>query len=396
MEKPVKKPHRPFFSSGPCVKYPGWSAQSYEQAFFSRSHRATPCLQHIEDVLELTKKVLNIPSHYEVAILPGSATGAMESAMWNLLGPLPVVVMTHDVFSYRWECDVKSSLKLKNVDIRSVSHGKLPSIEQVPESADILLNLNGSTSGVKFPDLSFLNQSKEQNFPNSSSERLVIADITSAAFTTHIPWNDIDAAAFSWQKGLGGEAAHGMLVLSPKAIKRLETYMPSWPIPYVFKLRKKNQFYEPVFRGKTLNTPSMLCLYDFHQALKWAEGLANSLKNAESALAERSQKNLATVDSYCEQNKHISLFCPQKEQRSSSTIVLSIDHPQFLQADENEQHRLVAEIANRIASEEAGFELRNHPSAPPTLRLWGGPTVENEDIQRVMPWISWSINQQFA
>ena len=281
---PTLKPSHGNFSSGPCAKFPGWSLNALKNAALGRSHRSSEGLQKLGEVMELTREALEIPDDYHIALIPGSATGAVETSLWNLLGPRPVTVFSHDVFSHRWEKDITKHLKLPQVDLRAVPHGKLPDCTDLPSGNDVLLNWNGSTSGVRFPNGNFLGDSREG---------LVIADITSAAFTTEIPWKKLDAIAFSWQKGLGSEAAHGMLVLSPKAVERLNTYEPPWPLPYLFKLRARGTFYEPITKEKTLNTPSLLCIEDFLQALKWAQK-----QGGLRALTQRSQKNFNIVEEW--------------------------------------------------------------------------------------------------
>jgi len=258
LKEPQAKPSHPYFSSGPCAKIPGWSLELLKEAAVGRSHRSVHGLNKLSEVVQLTRAVLEIPADYKIALLPGSATGAVESTLWNLLGPAPTTVFSHDVFSKRWKIDLTKHLKLDDIDIRESSHGILPDTQNIPASNDVLLNWNGSTSGVRFPTGNFLKDNRAG---------LVIADITSAAFTTSIPWKTFDATVFSWQKGLGSESAHGMLILSPKAIERLNTYQPPWPLPYLFKLRGDSKLYEPLFEEKTLNTPSLLCVEDYLQAL---------------------------------------------------------------------------------------------------------------------------------
>ena len=389
-QKPITKPQRPNFSSGPCVKYDGFDPSHFLDAPLGRSHRCQKGLDLLSDVIKSTRHVLEIPDDYHVAIVPGSATGAMESAIWNLLGPRPVTVLSHDVFSYRWQVDVEKMLPQEDVDCRLVQHGHLPSKDNIEPTNDLLFNLNGSTSGVIFNDHTFL-----KDRTSNPDRGIVVCDITSAAFTTKIPWAYLDAVGFSWQKGLGGEAAHGILVLSPDAVKRIESYMPSWPIPYIFKLRKKENFYAPLFHEKTLNTPSLLCAYDFKKALEWAHSLENHYESSLSGLIKRTDDNFKIIKSYCEKDPYLSLFCKDLFQQSHSTVVLDVSHPQFNRLSEEDKYQALKSIALRVEQEQAGFEILNHPSAPPTLRIWCGPTVNAQDIEALLPWVSWSISEEF-
>ncbi len=384
--KPAVKPARPYFSSGPCAKYPGWSPKNYEKAFLGRSHRASVSLEEMHDVVTMTREILNIPHNYKVAIMPGSATGAIEAAMWNLLGARHLVVLSHDVFSQRWEMDVRNHLCLEDADFRNAPHGQLPDVENISGTSDILMNWNGSTSGVKFPNTQFISHSRPG---------LVICDVTSAAFTTAIPWKVLDAVAFSWQKGMGGEAGHGILVLSPKAIERINTYKPKWPIPYIFKLRNENGFYNPLFEEKTLNTPSMLCVHDAKQALLWAKSLESFHTKARDVLIERSRSNFIAVSSFVAKSDQFALMCEDKKCTSTSTIVLKVTDPRVTALDTEGQWEILKDMCALLAEEKAGFEVLNHTGAPPSLRIWGGPTVNTEDIDALLPWLPWALEQQF-
>ncbi len=389
---PTLKPKRPYFSSGPCVKHPGWSSKNSEGALLGRSHRGSEALEQLKRVIDKTRSVLEIPKDYHIAILPGSATGAAESALWNLIGARPVTILTHDVFSYRWECDVIKSLKVSDAVVRSVKHGYLPNTKDIPLDHDVILNWNGSTSGVCYPNTDFLLQERQDN----ADHGLVIADVTSAAFAMDIPWKDFDATVFSWQKGLGGEAGHGMLVLSPKAVKRLESYLPTWPIPYLFKLRKGCRLYAPIFEEKTLNTPSMMCVQDFEKALDWSLSLVLKNKTAKQALIEKSQKNFEVVEKWVSKTPWIHFFVSEPSQRSTSTIVLKITHRQFEKLEEDKQYAFLKRMGVRLLKEGAAFEIINHPSAPPSIRIWGGPTVDVSDLEALFPWLDWAFERTIA
>ena len=381
LKEPQAKPSHPYFSSGPCAKIPGWSLELLKDAAVGRSHRSVHGLNKLSEVVQLTRAVLEIPADYKIALLPGSATGAVESTLWNLLGPAPTTVFSHDVFSKRWKIDLTKHLKLDDIDIRESSHGILPDTQNIPASNDVLLNWNGSTSGVRFPTGNFLKDNRAG---------LVIADITSAAFTTSIPWKTFDATVFSWQKGLGSESAHGMLILSPKAIERLNTYQPPWPLPYLFKLRGDSKLYEPLFEEKTLNTPSLLCVEDYLQALKWAQKIGGLSK-----LIERSQNNFQTVERWVERTPWIEFMAIAPQTRSTSTIVLKLTDPKILALSEEDHRAFLAKMTGLLAERCIAYDITNHGGAPPSLRLWGGPTLDSKDLENLLPWLDWAYEVSF-
>ena len=374
--QPATKPKQPFFSSGPCVKNPTWSLDKLQDAAISRSHRSDIGLEKLKQVVDLTREILEIPDDYRIAIIPGSATGAIESAMWNLLGPNPVTVLNHDVFSNRWHIDVCEQLRLANTDYRVAPHGELPDVNNISDANDILVNWNGSTSGAIFNDHSWVNENRSG---------LVIADITSMAFTANVPWRKLDAIAFSWQKGLGGEAAHGMLVISPKAAERIKTYQPSWPLPYLFKLRSKGKLYEPIFEEKTLNTPSMLCVEDYLQGLLWGKSIGGLPE-----LVKRSKKNFTTIDNWVQKTPWIDFLTQDLNSRSTSTICLKVVGEAFENLAEEQQTEFLLSMTRRLAEHKVAFDIKNHGGAPPSLRIWGGATVENSDIELLLPWLEWT------
>lgn len=380
LQEPQTKPSHPYFSSGPCAKIPGWSLEILKGAAIGRSHRSLRGLGKLSEVIQLTRDILNIPKDYKIALLPGSATGALESALWNLLGPAPLTIFSHDVFSKRWALDITQHLKLKDVDLRHTSHGELPPTKNIPPHHDVLLNWNGSTSGVCFPSGDFL-----KNTCSDSSSGLVIADITSAAFTTSIPWEKFDAIAFAWQKGLGSESAHGMLVLSPKAIERLNTYTPPWPLPYLFKLRVRKEFYAPLFEEKTLNTPSLLCVEDYLQALKWAKK-----EGGLPALIKRSKDNFQIVEQWVDRTPWIDFMATVPETRSTSTLVLKLVDPKILSLSEADHREFLAKMTHLLSERHVAYDINNHGGAPPSLRLWGGPTIESKDMKEILPWLEWA------
>lgn len=377
--KPQIKPHRPTFGSGPCSKFPGWSFASLKDAALSRSHRSELGQEKINNVLSLTKQMLEIPDDYHLALVPGSASGTMEMAIWNLVGVLPLQIIVHDVFSDRWAQDVLNHLKLRDTTVHKTEQGKLPDLSQVNCDQDVLLNWNGSTSGVKIPDDEWIPETRRG---------LVLCDVTSAAFTMELPWRKLDAVAFSWQKGLGGEAGHGMLVLSPRAVERINTYSAPWPIPYLFKVKHKGRFDADLFEGKTLNTPSLLCIEDFLVALKWVQSMGG-LK----ALVTRSHNNFAIIDEWVKKTPWIDFLAEEPKTRSTSTICLKVIDPKFLKFDPQKQWAFIKNMASLLADESVAFDIINHISAPPSLRIWGGPTNEAEDMSALRPWLEWAYMQ---
>ncbi len=381
--EPQEVPSHPHFSSGPCAKIPGWSLESLKNASLGRSHRSDDSLKKLFQLVQLTREILEIPRDYHIGIIPGSATGAIESAIWNLVGAQPLTLFSHDVFSHRWERDITEHLKLKNVDVRHAPPGELPNCKSIPLENDVLLNWNGSTSGARFKNTDFLGENRQKKH-----QGLVLADITSAVFTTPIPWEKFDAIAFSWQKGLGGEAAHGMLVLSPKAVERLNTYQPPWPLPYLFKLRKRGQFYEPIFHEKTLNTPSLLCVEDFLQSLKWAQKIGGL-----SALITRSQENFEAVAHWVSKTSWVDFLTSNPAIRSTSTLVLKIVDSKIALLDETAHRDFIHQMTQLLADRDIVYDITNHGGAPPSLRLWGGPTIDTQDMKKLLPWLDWAYEE---
>jgi phosphoserine aminotransferase len=380
--KPDKKPIRPTFASGPCSKFPGWSFSELHNAALSRSHRSQLGQERINSVLKLTKDVLEIPSDYHLALVPGSATGAMEMAIWNLAGALPLQVIIDDVFSDRWASDIINQLKLKNTLIYKSDHGKLSDLTKINPEHDVLLNWNGSTSGVKIPNGEWI---------SADRQGLVLVDATSAAFTTDLPWSKLDAVAFSWQKGLGGEAGHGMLALSPRAVDRIKTYQTPWPIPFLFTVKRNGQFYADLFDGKTLNTPSLLCLEDFFRALTWAQRIGGL-----RALLARTQTNFAIIDQWVAKSDWVDFLAEDPSTRSTSSICLKVVDPQICEREESQQWEFLKEVAALLATEQVAFDILNHTSAPPSIRIWGGPTNEADDIKALLLWLDWCFKQTLA
>lgn len=375
MQKPTAKPACPNFSSGPCAKRPGWSLDALKSAALGRSHRASIGVKKLAEVISLSKSILGMPADYRLAIVPGSDTGAVEMALWSLLGARGVDVLGWEVFGKTWITDVVKQLKLKDVRTFEAPFGELPDLSQVDTDSDVIFTWNGTTSGVKVPNGDWIKDDRKG---------LTICDATSAVFAMELPWDKLDVVTWSWQKVLGGEAAHGMIALSPRAVERLESYTPPWPMPKVFRLTKGGKLNEEPFEGKTINTPSMLAVEDCLDALKWAQGLGG-LKG----LVERSNANLAAVEQWIEKTPWVEFLPSRAEIRSSTSICFKLTDPWLLEQDEEAQRKVIKTVEKTLDAEGIAFEIANHRDAPPSFRIWGGATVETSDIKAVLDWISW-------
>ena len=376
MTIPLVKPIRPEFSSGPCAKRPRWSLKLLNNSTLGRSHRHTIAKSKLQKVIDLTKSTLNIPNDYLVGIVPGSDTGAIEIAMWNLLGPRPVNMLVWDSFSSDWANDIKSQLKLENVHIYKVDYGKLPDLTNNPLKGDIVFNWNGTTAGVCVPNA---------NWINSSRNGLTICDATSAAFAMDIDWSKLDVGTFSWQKCLGGEAGHGVLVLSPKAVERINSYNPPWPIPKLFQLRKNGKLNLEIFSGATINTPSMLCVEDFLDALNWTKEVGGL-----SGLISRSKNNLNIIKNWVSVSHWADFLCEDVNNLSSTSICLKLTDPKIIDLPIEIKNNIEKNIIKLLEQHKVAYDIGSYRSAPPGLRIWGGPTVENEDVKNLLPWLDWA------
>ena len=376
MTRPLVKPIRPEFSSGPCAKRPRWSLKFLNNCTLGRSHRHTIAKSKLQKVIDLTKSTLKIPNDYLVGIVPGSDTGAIEIAMWNLLGPRPVNMLVWDSFSSDWANDVKSQLKLENVHIYKVDYGKLPDLTNNPLKGDIVFNWNGTTAGVCVPNA---------NWINSSRNGLTICDATSAAFAMDIDWSKLDVGTFSWQKCLGGEAGHGVLVLSPKAVERINSYNPPWPIPKLFQLRKNGKLNLEIFSGATINTPSMLCVEDFLDALNWTKEVGGL-----SGLISRSKNNLNIIKNWVSVSHWADFLCEDVNNLSSTSICLKLTDPKIIDLPIEIKNNIEKNIIKLLEQHKVAYDIGSYRSAPPGLRIWGGPTVENEDVKNLLPWLDWA------
>jgi len=373
-EKPKNKPLRLNFSSGPCSKRLGWQLKDLNGALLGRSHRSKEGKEKLQQAINKTISLLEIPQDYKVAIVPASGTGAIEMAMWNLLGSRPVEVLSWEVFGKAWKKDIQEQLKIKASVFHDADFGLLPNLEKVNFENDVIFTWNGTTSGVRVPNGDWIPEKRNG---------LTICDATSAIFAQDLDWNKLDATTFSWQKVLGGEAAHGMLILSPRALGRLENHVPSWPVPKIFRLTKSQKIIEGVFRGETLNTPSMLCLEDYLDALKWAEDLGGF-----RGLMKKVNNNAAVINDWVNRTSWIDFLCENPDFRSNTSVCLK-----FLEVKNKEEdslRNLAKDIGSLLAKEEVAYDIVSHREAPPGLRIWTGATIEYEDIELLMPWLDWA------
>ncbi len=376
--KPAHTPKNPNFSSGPCTKRPGFTLAALEGALLGRSHRAKEPKAKLAEVITRSRDILGLPADWRLGIVPGSDTGAVEMVLWSMLGARPVDVLAHESFSETWATDVIKQLKLKDARVIKGEYGDLPDVKTVDFSHDVVLAWNGTTSGVRFPNGDFI---------PAEREGLVIADSTSAAFAMELPYDKLDVVTWSWQKVLGGEAAHGMLALSPRAVERLLTYTPPWPIPKLFGLTSKGKLIEGIFVGETINTPSMLAVEDALDSLRWAESIGG-LKG----LIARSEANLATIAKWVEGNSRVEFLAKDPATRSCTSICLSISAPWFLALDAEGQAKAAKSVATILEKNNAGLDAASYRDAPPGLRIWGGSTVETSNIEALLPWIDYAID----
>ncbi len=377
--KPNLRPHNPNFGSGPCAKRPGWSLAALEGAMLGRSHRAAAPKARITDVINHSKRLLGMPDGWRLAVVPGSDTGAVEMAMWSLLGPRPVDILSFETFSTTWANDVVKQLRLQDARVLEAPFGALPDLASVRAEADVVLAWNGTTSGARIANGEWI---------AADRAGLVICDATSAAFAMALPWDKLDVVTWSWQKVLGGEAAHGMLALSPRAVARLESHIPAWPMPKVFRLTSGGKLNEALFRGDTLNTPSMLCVEDALDGLRWA-GSVGGL----AGLIARSTANLAAVEAW-EAGSVWAKFLPvSADIRSSTSICLRLVAPWVQALDEAAQKKISRQLAALLEAEGVAFDIASYRDAPAGLRIWGGATVEASDIAALMPWLDWGWAQ---
>lgn len=367
--QPKIKPVNPNFSSGPCSKRPGYNVAKLDLDALGRSHRSALGKDILARVCRLTAEVLELPEGYRVGVVPGSDTGAVEMALWSLLGQRPVDVLAWESFSAGWVTDITKQLKLKDVTVLEADYGDLPDLTKVNGDHDLVFTWNGTTSGVKVPN---------GNWIADDREGLTICDATSAVFAMELPWHKLDVITYSWQKVLGGEGAHGMLILSPRAVERLESYTPPWPMPKLFRMTKGGKLIDGIFRGETINTPSMLCVADYLDALEWVQSLGGVRKTI-----EKSQANLEVIRRFVAANDWIDFLARAPETLSNTSVCLA------LKAEPDQ----VKAIVKLLDKEEVAFDIGGYRDAPPGIRIWCGATVAESDLEALMPWLSWAYEQ---
>ncbi len=377
--RPERRPDNPEFSSGPCAKRPGWSLDALSGAELGRSHRAAGPKARIAEVIERSRRVLGLPDDWRLGVVPGSDTGAVEMAMWSLLGPRGVDILAFESFSEAWATDIVKQLKLPDARVLAAPYGRLPDLNQVDPARDLVFAWNGTTSGVRVPGGEWI---------AADREGLVLCDATSAAFAMALPYDKLDVVTWSWQKVLGGEAAHGMLALSPRAVERLESHKPAWPLPKVFRLTSGGKLSDGVFRGETINTPSMLCVEDALDGLRWAEATGGL-----PALIARSEANLAAVASWVARSSWAGFLAVEPATRSCTSICLRVTAPWFQALAPDAQATAAKRLAALLEREGVAYDIAAYRDAPPGLRIWGGATVETADIEALLPWLDWAHEQ---
>jgi phosphoserine aminotransferase len=373
---PILRPTVPHFSSGPCAKRPGWSLQNLTGAFLGRSHRAKAGKAKLKRAIELTREVLHVPADYRIGIVPASDTGAVEMALWSLLGPRPVTLLAWESFGEGWVNDVIKELKIKDVTTLKAAYGELPDLTKVDPGSDVVFTWNGTTSGVRVPNADWI---------AADRAGLTICDATSAAFAQPLEWGKLDVVTFSWQKALGGEAAHGMLILSPRAVARLESYTPPWPVPKIFRMTKGGKLIEGIFQGETINTPSMLCVEDYLDALEWAKS-AGGL----AALRARADGNAGVIAAWVGRTKWIDFLARDPAIRTNTSVCLKVVDPAVSRLAADAQAAFVKGIAAALEKEGVAYDIDAYRDAPPGLRIWCGSTVERADIEALTLWLDWA------
>ena len=379
---PPVRPRVPHFSSGPCAKRPGWNGQNLAGALLGRSHRSKPGKAKLKQAIELTRDVLQVPADYRIGIVPASDTGALEMALWSLLGPQPVTMLAWESFGDGWVNDVTKELKLKNVTVLRAPYGELPDLRAVDPASDVVFTWNGTTSGARVPNADWI---------AADRTGLTICDATSAAFAQALEWPKLDVATFSWQKAVGGEAAHGMLILSPRAVARLESYKPPWPLPKIFRMTKGGKLNEGIFAGETINTPSMLCVEDYLDALQWAKS-TGGLK----ALQARADANAKAIADWVARTSWIDFLTREPALRSNTSVCLRIVDPAIARLSAEAQTAFVKGLEATLEKEGVAYDIATHRDAPPGLRIWCGSTVERSDVEALTPWLDWAYGKAKA
>ncbi len=380
--KPAQRPAVPHFSSGPCAKRPGWTPESLKDAALGRSHRAKIGKAKLKAAIDLTRDVLEVPADYRIGIVPASDTGAVEMALWSLLGARPVTMIAWESFGEGWVTDVVKQLKLKDVTTLKAGYGELPDLAKADPASDIVFTWNGTTSGVRVANADWI---------RADREGLTICDATSAAFAQALDWTKLDVVTFSWQKALGGEAAHGMLILSPRAVARLESYTPAWPLPKIFRMTKGGKLIEGIFVGETINTPSMLCVEDYLDALDWAKSVGGL-----NGLIARADANTKVLTDWVAKTPWIDFLAADPAIRSNTSVCLKVVDPAVTALAPEAQAAFAKALVAAVEKEGAGYDLGHYRDAPPGLRIWCGATVEAADVAVLTQWLDWAFAEAKA
>ena len=376
--KPSLRPNCTHFSSGPCAKRPGWSVDALNAALTGRSHRSKPGKAKLKQVIEQSRSILGIPDSYKLGIVPASDTGAVEMALWSLLGVRGVDMLAWESFGEGWVSDVAKQLKLPDMRKLTAPYGKLPDLTQVDPARDTVFTWNGTTSGVRVPNADWI---------AADRQGLTICDATSAAFAMKLDWPKLDVVTWSWQKVLGGEAAHGMIALSPRAVERLESHVPAWPMPKIFRMTSGGKLIKGIFEGETINTPSMVAVEDALDGLKWAEGVGGL-----DGLIGRTERNFAAIEAWVDRTPEIGFLAEDVATRSTTSVCLSFTDPWFKGLSAEQQAAFAKDIAAKLEAEQAAFDIGGYRDAPPGLRIWAGATVETADLEALFPWIDWAYS----
>jgi phosphoserine aminotransferase len=378
LERPATRPQNPFFSSGPCAKRPGWSLDNLKNALLGRSHRSAAGKARLKLAIDRTRTLLELPDDYLVAIVPGSDTGAVEMALWSLLGPRGVDVLAWEAFGKDWVVDVVKQLKLGDVRVMEAAYGQLPDLAKVDFSRDVIFTWNGTTSGVRVPNADWI---------AADRQGLTICDATSGIFAQRLDWAKLDVITYSWQKVLGGEAAHGMLILSPRAVERLESHAPNWPVPKIFRLTKGGKLNREIFEGATINTPSMLCVEDYLDTLAWADNIGGL-----DALVARSDRNAQAVTDWVERTPWVDFLASVPETRSNTSVCLRVADAEIASRSLEEQAAFAGKMVKLLEKEGVAYDIGAYRDAPPGLRLWCGATVETSNLEALLPWLEWAFS----
>ena len=376
LAKPAMRPARPEFSSGPCAKRPGWNPQNLQNAVLGRSHRSKPGKARLQEAIDRTRQVLEVPDDFLIGIVPGSDTGAVEMALWSMLGPKPVQLLAFESFGKDWVTDVVKQLKLP-AEVLDAPYGELPDLSKVRPDADLVFTWNGTTSGVRVPNADFI---------SADREGITICDATSAAFAQDLDWAKLDVVTFSWQKALGGEGAHGVLILSPRAVARLESYTPAWPMPKLFRMTKAGKLAKDIFEGATINTPSMLCVEDAIDALKWGASIGGLVE-----MQRRADANLAALAAWVDKTDWVDFLAADPASRSNTSVCLKVVDARVTALSDDAQADFAKKLAAILEKEGAALDIGGYRDAPAGLRIWCGATVETSDLEALTPWLDWAF-----